>query len=129
MSGQGGESEDEQSETDHKRITMLGNPDVVKEWDKKADELNMSRSEFIRSMVHAGQRQIAELDTQKNQEQRDLKEKVLAELPEDEVLEVDEIVQKVVGPIKTEITDEILPSLDENGEIRYNPKERGYEKQ
>lgn len=108
---------------------MLGNPDVVEKWDEEAEELGMSRSEYIRSMVNAGRRQISQLDPQNDQDNRSLREEVLSEIPEDEVRDVDEIVQTVVGPIEEKITSQILPNLDENGEIRFNPQKGGYEKQ
>lgn len=113
---------------DSKRISMFASEQMLDQWDKEAEELNMSRSEYIRSMVTAGRRQISQLDPQSDQEKTELREQVLACIPEEEAKDVDDIVNEVVGPMEDKIRSKILPHLDENGEIRFNPQEGGYER-
>lgn len=114
--------------TKEKRVHFLAREEIVKEWDEEAEDLEMSRSEFLRSMIHAGRRQIAQLDPNSDEESRELKEEVLNAIPEDSAAPPDEIVEAVLTPVEEEIRKDILPSLDENGEISYSPVKEGYEK-
>lgn len=108
---------------------MFVEEEMKEEWDEESDQLNMSRSEFIRSMVHAGRKQISQLNPKPEQESSNVREQVLAAIPKDEAKPVDEIVNEVVNPIEKDIQENILPHLDENNEIRFDPQEKGYKKQ
>jgi hypothetical protein len=107
-------------------------------WDEHADELDMSRSEFVRSMVQAGRKgfdprgSAAETgedadtgtDADDSEDTDAIEEEVLAHL-EDGPRSWDELFEAVAGDIETRLED-ALEDLQESNRVRYSGREGGY---
>jgi hypothetical protein len=119
------------------------------EWDAHADELGMSRSEFVRTMVQAGRRGFTgsergadEADTRATDADRslsegdddissgtdtpgDLESTVLTTLSADEFLSWDTLRDAVADDIEQRL-EETLQSLQARDKIRYSGRNGGY---
>lgn len=109
------------------------------EWDDHAEELDMSRSEFVRSMVQAGRRGFEgtremESDSENTGGQEpstgdtspaNLEETVLETLTVDQYLSWDELLRAVTDDIEQRL-EETLQDLQANDEIRYSGRNGGY---
>ncbi|MFC7186623.1 DUF5805 domain-containing protein [Halorubrum yunnanense] len=102
-------------------------------WQGHADELGMSQSEFVRTMVQAGRRgfsiggseKAAEPDPSgSDPEGNDLETRVEAALSE-EPLSWEELVEAVVGDFEDQL-EETLDALQDHNRIRYNGRKGGY---
>jgi len=107
------------------------------EWADAADELDMSQSEFVRTMVQAGRREFeipGDESTQgraENTDDRDdtpgigaLETRILDAL-EDGPLSWEEIVEVIVGDME-ERADDCLQELQAAGRVRYSGRDGGY---
>lgn len=111
------------------------------EWDDHADELDMSRSEFVKTMVQAGRRGFgadgtepgADADPERAGEAAapspsgagsDLEAEVLAMLAEGPQ-DWEELLAELTAEIEEDL-DETLQSLQEAGEVRYSGRDGGY---
>lgn len=109
------------------------------EWDDHAEELDMSRSEFVRMMVQAGRRGFEgtrerESDSENTGGQEpptgdaspaNLEETVLETLTVDQYLSWDELLRAVTDDIEQRL-EETLQDLQANDEIRYSGRNGGY---
>ncbi|EMA63963.1 hypothetical protein C470_01590 [Halorubrum distributum JCM 13561] len=102
-------------------------------WRDHADELDMSLSEFVRTMVQAGRRGFAPDDTGDSEEAasagadpggHDLERGVRAAL-ESGPRSWDELVEAVVGDVEDEL-EATLDELQERNRVRYSGREGGY---
>jgi len=107
--------------------------DQKEAWAARADDLDMSQSEFVRTMVQAGVRDLG-LDTDggatptpdaPDEDGGGLESRVVAELREREVAGWDALVDALAGDFEERLED-ALASLDDDGIIRYSPREGGY---
>jgi len=112
------------------------------EWTEHADRLEMSQSEFVRTMVQAGRRGFGAGDTivestpsEGTPEQPGSSDATpRGDALEDRVLDVlrdgthswDELVEAVVGELEADL-DETLQRLQSEGRIRYSGRTGGYE--
>jgi hypothetical protein len=111
------------------------------EWDEHADDLDMSRSEFVRSMVQAGKRGFGEWsksidqeesgdkmgsleDTEESQD-RELEELVLETLSEAKYLSWEQLLAAVTDDIESRL-EETLQSLQDDNKVRYSGRNGGY---
>lgn len=111
------------------------------EWQSHADELDMSLSEFVRSMVQAGRRGFTAEDTGPEpaehteagggassdadpQGQR-LEERVRSLLADGDSYEWDELVAVVTDDVEERL-DDTLQELQARDEIRYSGRDGGY---
>lgn len=103
-------------------------------WDDHADRLDMSRSEFVRTMVQAGRRQVgddpelvadAETESTESESEESLSETVLTLLNEADALAWDELLAALTDDIEGRL-DETLQELQESNEIRYSGRADGY---
>lgn len=105
-------------------------------WDEHAEELDMSRSEFVKTMVQAGRRGFgAETGPPQSQsgvggesifdDRTDLKARILDSLEADECLSWSELRTTVTGDIETRLED-ALQALQNEGKVRHSPREGGY---
>jgi len=102
-------------------------------WQDHADELEMSQSEFVRTMVQAGRRGIS-ISEPKNRAEpvsKDadprgdgLERQVKAALSDDP-LSWEELVEAVIGDVETQL-EEALDSLQDRNRVRYNGRKGGY---
>ena len=109
------------------------------EWDDHADELDMSRSEFVKTMVQAGrhgfgaEETATETETESSPDREDESDSGTSESLEAEVLEMlsegprdwEELLAELTAEIEDDL-DETLQSLQEAGEVRYSGRDGGY---
>ena len=102
-------------------------------WRDHADELDMSLSEFVRTMVQAGRRGFAPTDESYREEpaseaadprDHDLETRVHAAL-ESGPCSWDELVEAVVGDVEDEL-EATLDELQGRDRVRYSGREGGY---
>ena len=111
------------------------------EWKEHADELDMSLSEFVRSMVQAGRKgftgsEVAVEDgkTEKggadqysdaDPKGRRLEDRVLSILADGDSYDWDELVAAVTDDVEAQL-DETLQELQARDQIRYSGRDGGY---
>ncbi|UWG47993.1 Uncharacterized protein HSRCO_1714 [Halanaeroarchaeum sp. HSR-CO] len=112
------------------------------QWQSHADELGMSQSEFVKTMVQAGRRgfggdgtgnSAAPSSSPDPQGSRGedgvtddrMRKSVLNALSTDSYSDFDEILDTVIEDIADEVEAVIL-SLDDEGRISHSPREGGY---
>jgi len=102
-------------------------------WREHADELDMSQSEFVRTMVQAGRRGFSTVESEKAAEPassgsdpqgESLETRVEAALA-DGPLSWDELVERVVGNFEDRLED-ALDGLQDRNRVRYNGRKGGY---
>ena len=103
------------------------------EWRRHAERLDMSQSEFVRTMVQAGRRDFeipspgGDDDGRRSGESEalDLESQVAAALSADEYRSWDELVTRLTDDVETRL-DDALQSLQSADRIRYSGREGGY---
>lgn len=111
------------------QVTIKTQPEELEEWNEIVEDTDMNRSEWIRYMIRAGRRQVAELDPRTNDtdDPLQIRDRVLNTFDDhDDHLPPDEIVDAVLTPIEDR-TLEAIRELDDEDRIAYNPAEGGYE--
>lgn len=108
-------------------------PEQKSEWQAHADRLDMSQSEFLRTMVQAGRRGFLN-DTEEggspgsNPGGDALEDRVLDLLSNGDVLSWDELVDELSGDFEDRL-EETIQSLYEAGAIQHAPRDGGYVRQ
>ena len=120
-------------------------PQFQKErWADHADELDMSQSEFVRSMVQAGRRKFDVPSTTEAKRVEEptsghsgstenrggvggngFEDRILGVLSPEDALDWDELVSALVGDVETELED-TLETLQSSNRVRSSGKEGGY---
>lgn len=133
----GAESEKDTSQT---AVTTYLPAYQREEWDDHADELDMSRSEFVKAMVQAGRKGFdgAERPTQPTTppnestpipqpdvDDSSLEETVVDALSRDEYRSWDELLAVVSDDIEDRL-EETLQRLQSDDEVRYSGRHGGY---
>ena len=110
------------------------------EWDDHADDLDMSRSEFVRTMVQAGRRGFEGVDTDfisdrgqrqaeppdsSTEEAVDIRGAVKQTLSASEFTDWEELRDAVAGDIETRL-EETLQELQSENTVRYSGRNGGY---
>lgn len=104
------------------------------EWDNHAEQLEMSRSEFVRTMVQAGRRgfgaqaEASSSSSESNdsvEQSQPLDERVREELAENGPLSWDELLAAVTGDVESRL-DESLQRLQTENEVQYSGRDGGY---
>jgi hypothetical protein len=103
------------------------------EWDQHADELDMSRSEFVRAMVQAGRRGFgAETAQETSQTGSDgggagdsLEDQIVHQIEQSGALSWNELVTELTGDIESRL-EEALGKLQENDRVRHSGPAGGY---
>ena len=102
-------------------------------WREHADEMDMSLSEFVRTMVQGGRRGFAPTETDPEEEPasetstprgRDLEGRVHAAL-ESGPRSWDDLVEAVVGDVEDDL-EETLDDLQDRNRVRYSGRDGGY---
>lgn len=102
--------------------------DLYDDWVADADDSNMNRSEWTRTRVAAGRRQIADLEPSRdNNTETSIRKNVLQGLPDDEAdaVPAEELIEEVLAPLREEIYD----LLDENPRVESSARHGGYYKE
>lgn len=105
-------------------------PEQKSTWREHADDLDMSQSEFLRTMVQAGRRDfLSDVEeggsTGSNPGGDALEDRVLESVSADDVVSWDELVATLSGDFEDRL-DEAVQSLTEAGRIRHDPRQGGY---
>lgn len=113
-------------------------PEEKATWREHAESLNMSQSEFVRTMVQAGRRGFERSDpepeTESPEEPRSpaatpggegLESRVQAILSESGALDWDELLTELTGDMEERL-DEVLAELQEQDRVRYSGRDGGY---
>lgn len=95
------------------------------EWDQEADDLEMSRSEFMRTMVQAGRRDFNLEDANPSDQNPDLESQVLDLLQIESPAGFDELFAALTSDIEDQL-DETLESLQSTNRIKYSGRKDGY---
>lgn len=102
-------------------------PTQKTQWQAHAEELDMSQSEFVRTMVQAGRRGFEGLETESSDADpggRDLEAAVLGALAEGPK-SFDELLATITDDIEAEL-DSTLQELQSAGRVRYSGRAGGY---
>lgn len=107
------------------------------EWDEHAGDLDMSRSEFVRTMVQAGRRGFGEDEDgdlhdgvdanpqdESMQRENELKPEILKALQNDPV-SWEELIERIVGDIESQV-ETTLKELEDADKLRYSGPKGGY---
>jgi DNA-binding MurR/RpiR family transcriptional regulator len=128
------------SETDTERtVVKTYVPAYQREvWDDHAEELDMSRSEFVKTMVQAGRRGFSAETRQAADRERNHSEDTTSTAGADESLETevvemlsaeprdwDELLATLTAEVE-ESLDETLQALQDAGRVRYSGRDGGY---
>lgn len=100
------------------------------EWEAHAAELDMSQSEFVRSMVQAGRREfdldpVETEDSDPDPRGQGFEDRLLAVLDEQGPLSWDELVETLTTDIEDRV-DAALDSLQSEDRVRHSGREGGY---
>ena len=104
------------------------------EWKSHAEELGMSQSEFVRSMVQAGRRGFFQEHESSDEstnaaesgsEASDLEERVKATLSTDDHRDWEDLLQTLTDDIEGRL-DETLTELQDENVVRYSGRHGGY---
>jgi hypothetical protein len=103
------------------------------EWDTHAEELDMSRSEFVKTMVQAGRQYFgkqpavaaSDSDSADSEETTDLSSEITSHLAESGPSSWEQLLAGVTGDIESRL-EETLQELQEDDQIRYSGRDGGY---
>src|SRR6056297_2203874 len=130
---------DEEVDTTRKSVKTFVPAYQKAEWKRHADELDMSQSEFVRTMVQAGRRDfdvepISSSDSSSESDSDDgdadaadgeeLEEHVLAVLSTSEHLSWDDLVDELTNSIEDRL-EETLQQLQRNNRVQYSGRQGG----
>jgi hypothetical protein len=99
-------------------------------WQNQASELDMSQSEFVRSMVQAGRRDFEFEGVEPGSggatpSGEGLEERILAVLASEGPLEWDELVGELIDGFEDEL-EETLQGLQAENRVQYSGRDGGY---
>ncbi len=102
-------------------------------WDDHADELGMSRSEFVKAMVQAGRRHFGKqpatatetTETTETAEGENLEAQIVELLAASDACTWEELLSGVTDDIETRL-ENTLQELQEDDRIRYSGRDGGY---
>lgn len=100
-------------------------------WQEHAERLDMTQSEFVRTMVQAGRRDFSLDDaggnptTSDGDDATDMARVVVDVLDEAELLSWDELLDRVTDDVEARL-EEVIEELQERNRIRYSGKNGGY---
>lgn len=105
-------------------------------WDNHADRLEMSRSEFVKTMVQAGRRQIGDdpelipdsdgsTGDDSGEAEQSLGSEVTELLEDADALSWEDLLASLTDDIESRL-DETLQELQESNQIRYSGRADGY---
>ncbi|WP_435130117.1 DUF5805 domain-containing protein [Halobaculum sp. D14] len=109
------------------------------EWVSDADDLGMSQSEFVRTMVQAGRHDLnldadesggEAAETEHGSEGEDpggggLEDRVLGVLRQRGAMSWDDLLEAVAGDLEDRL-DEAMADLQDDGTVRYSGRDGGY---
>jgi len=121
-------------ETDRRSVKTYVPAYQKSEWKDHAEELGMSQSEFVRTMVQAGRRGFTPEGSENVEEGQSegsnprgdaLEERVERALSAEGVLAWEELVEELAGDFEAQL-EAAIESLEDRGRVRYRPRDGGY---
>lgn len=134
------EATDDDVDTSRARVQTYVPEYQKREWQVHADDLDMSLSEFVRSMVQAGRRgfEPESIDSESDPDEAGegpssgadprgltVEDRVVAALSEADYLDWDELVDAVVDDVEAEV-DQALQELQAADRVVYSGRNGGY---
>lgn len=100
-----------------KRIKTSIPEEQAEIWEKEAEEMNVTRAEYVRLMIQAGRRNfgLAEPETPES-DGINIESRVIDALQEHGEMSWDELVEKAVGDVESEV-EKVIDKLDEEGRV------------
>lgn len=100
-----------------KRIRTSAPEEQIEIWEAEAEEMNVTRAEYMRLMMQAGRRNfgLAEPETS-DSDGINIEERVIETLQEHGEMSWDELVEKAVGDVEEEV-EKVIEKLDEKGRV------------
>lgn len=102
------------------------------EWNDHANELNMSLSEFVRTMVQAGRSDLevpslhdGEPTQADEVDDNRFEERILAALEQNDVLDWDELTDRLINDVENDL-DDALERLQDENLVMYSGRNGGY---
>lgn len=112
------------------------------QWKEHAEELDMSQSEFVKTMVQAGRRGFGEEPGERDSatpssdrppqgsspedgENDDLESTVIAALEDTPHMSWDDLLEAVIGDVEADL-EETITTLQEQNRITHSPRKGGY---
>jgi len=98
---------------------------MLDEIEDDRDELDMGRSEYVRSMIDAGRRQLVAVDEDGTSSKRDaLREQILEQLPanEEDAVHQEEIAEEIIDPMQ----EQVLRILSDDNKIKHSAIHDGF---
>ena len=119
-------------ERNTKSASITADEHIFDQWEEEREEMDMSRSEYIRHHVEAGRKQLAELHPS-GSDSDNLHEKVTDAVPKESEVESgqaeapmpDDITEKILEPLRDDIHTAI-EELDGAGRIKFKADSTGY---
>jgi hypothetical protein len=95
-------------------------------WSEHADKLDMSQSEFVRTMVQAGRKKFEFSSPESGDNAtKNVKEQIVQVLRQHGPLDWDELIEELTRDLEQDI-EKKLEELQDSNEIRYSGKNGGY---
>jgi len=95
------------------------------EWEREAERMDMSLSEFVRTMVQAGRRGFPSDETQaetSDEDSADLEGRVIQALADAGSLAFEELVAEVTGDVEARVEE----TLQTSDHVQHSPRQGGY---
>lgn len=102
-----------------KRVRTSAPEDQIEIWEKEADEMNVTRAEYMRTMIQAGRRNFGLAEPQDTAESDgiDVEERVIEALEQHGELSWDELLEIAVGDVEEEV-ESTINTLEENDRVQ-----------
>lgn len=100
-----------------KRIRTSAPEEQIDQWEKEADEMNVTRAEYMRLMIQAGRRQFPVCDTGNDQSDGiNVENRVLDALEEHGELTWEELIETAIGDVEDKV-ESTIEELDAQGKV------------
>ncbi|APE95445.1 DUF5805 domain-containing protein [Halodesulfurarchaeum formicicum] len=119
-----------EQETDRSAVTTYVPAYQKSAWADHADELGMTQSEFVRTMVQAGRRGFGDTEPDSTQSsdanpRGNVRETVLQALGSNGPLSWEELLETVTDELESQLETALI-DLQENGQIGHRPRDGTY---
>jgi hypothetical protein len=100
-----------------KRIRTSAPEEQIDQWEEEADEMGVTRAEYMRLMIQAGRRQFPICDTETTESDGvNVEARVLNALEEHGELTWEELTETAIGDVEDKVEDTI-EELDDDGKV------------
>lgn len=100
-----------------KRVRTSAPSEQIDQWEEEADEMNVTRAEYMRLMIQAGRRQFPICDTENTESEGiNVENRVLDALEKHGELTWDDLVDEAVGDVEDKV-ESTIEELDDQGKV------------